>query len=753
MHNRPVPLSPRHLVVIGASERPHSLGERVLTALLRTPFHGQITPVNLHRKTVGGIKAYANLSRIPDAADMVLVLTPPASYEAVLKACRKQNIPHTVLVQDWDNLSADTLAQAQEAVQKARKYGINISVCHPAAIQVPALGLNSGILPDLPAGGVGIISGNASESARLPAQITQAGPGVSYHIGLHYPLSPTVSADFIDMLAADPATRLIAVTHNPHENQRRLFSAIRRAARRKPVLLSVSHYADPEEQAVLQAISRRCGCVLAFTPDETAAAIQALAAGSKPARKLHIIANEPCGSLQTHADTLGITLHPLPGNERPSENLYGNIGSNPAPARYRALAENCLQHHQTEALLAIVAPTADNTAENITRLMAGLQRQTGKPLFISSPFSDGLLQFPRPAQALQAFRCQNIYTDLKQQQNQTAKPLPGHLKTPSARGIEKMQNNLPQLAESLCLPEHKTPEANPQFVLTFKCHPRYGAALYARTPVRTLAVLPPFTTLDAEYLIRQTGLKRHQKTIHQLLHSLNTAASLPFISEISVSAGSTGISSNIKTDPQAETAENVFAPYPAKPAHTFTLKNGQTVRIRPLLPEDAEAKQNFVRSLPEEQRYTRYMMHLAELSPAMLARACNLDYTCESAVVAETESGIWLGVARFSSTDTAGRCEFGITTTPAVQGQGLAAHLMAQIIQTAKQQGYREMSAEILQNNTAMLKLAGKLGFTFTPSPHDNALTEAVLTLDKPKNTPVNNIKHNLKQQILALKS
>lgn len=753
MHNRPVFLTPRHLIVIGASERPHSLGGHVLTALLRPPFGGQITPVNLRHKTVGGMKAYANLNRLPDAADMALVLTPPASYEAVLKACRKQNIPHAVLVQDWDGLTPDALEQAQEALRKIRKSNVRITVCHPAALQVPASGLNTGIYPDLPAGGVGIISGHASESARLAAQMSQTGPGVSCHIGLHYPLSPTVSADFIDILAADPATRLIAVSHNPHENQRRLFSAIRRAARRKPVLLSVCHYADEEERAVLQALSLRCGFMPAFTPDETAAALHALSAAGKSARKLHIIANEPCGSLQTQADELGITLHPLPDDGRPSENPYGHIGGHPAPARYRALAESCLQHSQTEALLAVIAPTADNTAENITRLTANLQRQTDKPLFISSPFSDGLLQFTRPVQALQAFRCQNVYTGLKQQQNQTAKPLPGYLKTPSVREIQKTPADLPQLAKSLYLPEYKTPEANPQFVLSFKRHARYGAVLYALTPERTLAVLPPFTTIDADHLIRRTGLKRHQKTVHQLLHSLNTAASVPFITEITVSAGSAGTASDIKTDPQAETVENVLAPYPAKPSHTFTMKNGQTVRIRPLLPEDAEAKQNFVRSLPEEQRYTRYMMHLAELSPAMLARACNLDYSCEGAVIAETENGTWLGVARFGPADTAGRCEFGISAAPAAQGQGLAAHLMEQIIQTAKQQGYREMAAEILQSNPAMQKLAGKLGFALTPSPHDSALAEAVLNLAEPKNTPVNNIRHNLKQQILALKS
>ena len=47
----PTLFSLRHLIIVGASERRHSLGERLTASLLRTPFRGQITPVNLRRKT------------------------------------------------------------------------------------------------------------------------------------------------------------------------------------------------------------------------------------------------------------------------------------------------------------------------------------------------------------------------------------------------------------------------------------------------------------------------------------------------------------------------------------------------------------------------------------------------------------------------------------------------------------------------------------------------------------------------------
>ena len=152
MHNPPpaVLFSLHHLIVAGASERRHSLGERLTTALLRTPFNGQITPVNPNRKTVAGLKAYANIGRVPEPADALIAVTPPDSYEALLKACRKQNIPYAVFIRDWENLPADQTDKARTAVQKARKLNIQAIVCHTDGIHIPALGLNAGTGSDAP---------------------------------------------------------------------------------------------------------------------------------------------------------------------------------------------------------------------------------------------------------------------------------------------------------------------------------------------------------------------------------------------------------------------------------------------------------------------------------------------------------------------------------------------------------------------------------------------------------------------------
>ncbi len=53
---------PKSVAVIGASERPGSVGRSVLWNLLSSPFGGTVFPVNAKRPNVLGIKAYPSVT-------------------------------------------------------------------------------------------------------------------------------------------------------------------------------------------------------------------------------------------------------------------------------------------------------------------------------------------------------------------------------------------------------------------------------------------------------------------------------------------------------------------------------------------------------------------------------------------------------------------------------------------------------------------------------------------------------------------
>ena len=777
--------TPQHIILVGASERPHSLGERILTALLSAPFQGKITPVNPRHKTIAGLPAYTNVARIEETADLVITVTPPETYEALFKACRKKHLHHVIIIQDWDNLPPEAWEIAAAAIRRHHGEELNVSVCNPAGAQIPTQGLNAGILPDYPAGHVAVLTGQASLSSEIDVLLRKMKQGVSRHISLNYDLSPTTSADWLNRFGHKRHTRAAVIHFNPQENLRKLFSAIRYFARHTPLILHCTYRADSVERAVLHCLGSHCNFIPTFNNSELEAALHAHLSALQPAATLDVLSNTPIAWLQEETASSGISL--VMPSEKPHIN-QAYIGSNPSAMLYRRLAAARLQQHQTEALLAVVAPTAGRDENTLTGVLAALQQSGGKPLLISSPFSDGLLQFDRPEQAVKTLSLRNLAARLQNEQNQTAKPRPAHIKTPQLKSLPKLleTQDFAQLAKILHLPDYRPQETHTGAQLSFTRHARYGIILSCTYQGQTHTALPPFSTIDGERIIRFADLKPKQKHICQLLHSLNTLLEQEqYFGSITVSINGGTLTSDFgpseneiqaitrkkqettapaavrlrnrtaaefisstseaaaefirskseaaaeflggKTDTSAP-SENVRAPYPSGYPQKITLTNGEVLLVRPFTPEDAEAKQAFVRSLSPESRYSRFMAPTNELPQATLARFSNLDYYSEGAWIAENSDGLIQGISRFSRL-TRDECEFGITLAENARGKGLARELMQLAIRLATQQGYQSMSAEILKSNQAMLKLAEKLGFSLTDSATDKDLCQARLSL------------------------
>lgn len=796
MSQQPMPgyfFMPQHIVLVGASERPHSLGERILTSLLSLSFQGKVTPINLHHKTVAGLTAYANLNKVDDSADLVIAVTPPESYEALFKACRKKHLANIILVQDWETLPLSAWLTTAAVVKKYHGKDLNISVCNPAGVQLPTQGLNIGILPDFPAGHVALLTGEAAISLEIDLMLRRMRQGISRHISLNYELSPTVCADWLNRFGHNRHTKVAVIHLNPLENQRKLFSAIRHFARHTPIIVHCTHKVDDTEKAVLNSLSRHCGFLPTFSSDELEAALQAHLSDLKSSPRLTVLSNTPPAKLSAPAQQLGIELI-LPSAKPRIQNGY--IGSMPTATHFRSLVTQYIQHNETQALLAIIAPNAEHNEAATAQVLRTLSSQTNIPILISSRFSDGLLHFDRPEQALQTLHMSNTLTHLRQLQSEIAPAKSGRLKNiePEKVLTAITEQNFTQLAQTLHLPLFRSHPPLSLAQLTCHEHPRYGVILTVKYQGSTMAVLPPFTTLDEQYLLQIPPLQAYRSILRQFLHSMNQLeASGRLLGKIILHVGSHDISSQFqlsetvlrhskpvskpsesskvpaatpgnhgnKIQSAAEfirsrnaaaakfirhtseaaaglwntfnehpdpIPENVLAPYPRDYPHTLCLKNGTTVTIRPFEPEDAQAKQQFIRELSPQARYTRFMTATNELPLPTLARFSKLDYSAEGAWIAENSDGRMVAVSRFSRLNR-DECEFGITLADTVRGTGLAHEMMQLIIRLATQQGYRSMNAEILKENVAMLKLAEKSGFTLIPSDQDNRLYQAKLNL------------------------
>jgi acetyltransferase len=174
-------------------------------------------------------------------------------------------------------------------------------------------------------------------------------------------------------------------------------------------------------------------------------------------------------------------------------------------------------------------------------------------------------------------------------------------------------------------------------------------------------------------------------------------------------------------------------PYPSHLTSQYQTKDGLTVTIRPIRPEDAEMEQEFVRKLSAETKYYRFMNTLRELSPAQLVRLTQIDYDREIAFVALTEvEGVEdeVGVARYAMNPDGESCEFAIVVSDTWQGKGLARRLMGVIIDTARSRGIKYMNGDFLAENRRMIQFVTSLGFVLSPHPEDSGLKRGVLVLN-----------------------
>jgi acetyltransferase len=79
--------APKSVAVIGATERSGSVGRTILWNLISSPFGGVVFPVNPKRQNILGIKAYPDLTSLPEPVDLVVIATPAASIPDIIRQC------------------------------------------------------------------------------------------------------------------------------------------------------------------------------------------------------------------------------------------------------------------------------------------------------------------------------------------------------------------------------------------------------------------------------------------------------------------------------------------------------------------------------------------------------------------------------------------------------------------------------------------------------------------------------------------
>jgi acetyltransferase len=168
----------------------------------------------------------------------------------------------------------------------------------------------------------------------------------------------------------------------------------------------------------------------------------------------------------------------------------------------------------------------------------------------------------------------------------------------------------------------------------------------------------------------------------------------------------------------ADLPHSAIRPYPTQYVSQWSLRDGTSVAIRPIRPEDEPLLVLFHQELSDRSVIYRYFhpIHLSQrIAHERLIRVCFNDYDRELALVAEGRRAdgerFILGIGRLSKQPGGKEAEFAIVISDAWQKQGLGTQLMTLLVQIARNEKIERLSGMVMAQNLEMQHVAEKLGF------------------------------------------
>jgi acetyltransferase len=226
-------LSPKSVAVIGASDRPGSVGKVVMANILASGFAGKIWPVNPKYDLVAGLACAKSVSAIEGVPDLAIILTPADAIPGLIDELGRKGTRAAVVI--TAGLTREN-GLRQAMLDAAKPYLFRIVGPNTVGLTIPPIGLNASFahLGAAP-GGIALLSQSGAIMTSLMDWAADNQVGFSHIVSLG-DMADVDAADFLDMLAGDVHTREIVMYLESLTNPRKFIAAARAAARLKPVV-------------------------------------------------------------------------------------------------------------------------------------------------------------------------------------------------------------------------------------------------------------------------------------------------------------------------------------------------------------------------------------------------------------------------------------------------------------------------------------------------------------------------------------
>ena len=315
-------MRPRSVAVIGASTDISKTAGRPVGYLLKHGFDGAIWPVNPRAKEIAGLACYPDIASLPHAPDVGIIMLSVDRAHVAVRELSARGTPAAIAIASG---YAETGAEGARRQDELRRAAGAMRLLGPNTIGLVNLTEKiilsaSGALEmdHFPAGNIGFVSQSGGILGSLLSRAAARGAGMSKLISTSNEADLDL-ADFVDYLADDEATKVIALYIEGLRDADKFRAAVAKAARAgKPVVAykvgrseagaraAISHtgaLAGADE--IYDAFFRAAGIIRARTFDDLLGLPLALSAGRRPGGKRVAILTSTGGAGTLVADSLG----------------------------------------------------------------------------------------------------------------------------------------------------------------------------------------------------------------------------------------------------------------------------------------------------------------------------------------------------------------------------------------------------------------------------------------------------------------
>lgn len=399
--------APRSVAVIGASNRPESVGGVVFKNMREGGYQGKLYPINPGYPEIQGQRAYASIEQIGEAVDLAVIATKAATVPEIIEACGQHGVRAAVILSaGFSEAGQAGMALERAVLENARRYGVRLIGPNCLGIMRPSVGLNATFSNGgAKAGNLALIS---QSGALCTAILDWAHPN---DVGFSSIISMGATADvdfgeILDYLVSDPQTESILLYIEGIHHSRSFMSALRAATRIKPVILvKVGRHEAGSRAAfshtgalvgaddVFDAALRRAGVVRVDTIVQLFSAAKALSTRFHPAgNRLAIVTNGggPGVMASDRAADLGVSMATLTADTirqldavLPENWSHANpvdIIGDATAERYRDAVTLCMQDPGVDGVLTILTPQAMTQPLQAAQAVITVAKKFNKPL-------------------------------------------------------------------------------------------------------------------------------------------------------------------------------------------------------------------------------------------------------------------------------------------------------------------------------------------------------------------------------------